>query len=374
MPQSFTYDVFLSHSSADKPIVKKLAERLRGDGLRVWLDEWEIHPGDLFGLKVERGLEESRALVLVMSANAFASDWVTLERQTALFRDPTNAQRRFIPVLRDNCEIKDTLKQYLFIDWREQSEEQYAKLLVACRPLVADETTASLPIHVLEAHDAFVWGVAVTPGGERAASGSADSTIKVWDLQSRNQIATLKGHFAGVPGVALTADGKWLVSGSHDRSVRLWDLRSKKEIAVFWGHEDPVVRVAVTPDGTRAVSASQDGTIRIWDLIEQRLVGILAGHSGGAFAVAIAANGQVILSGADDHTVRVWDVNSNTCTRILQGHTRAVCGVAASVLVSAVPGERRTKACGTALSWGSVTWPVISPAAQTERLKSARAK
>jgi hypothetical protein len=44
--ESFTHDVFLSHSSADKTVVRELAERLRGDGIRVWFDEWEIKFGD----------------------------------------------------------------------------------------------------------------------------------------------------------------------------------------------------------------------------------------------------------------------------------------------------------------------------------------
>ena len=43
MPPDFEYDVFLSYSSKDKPAVRRLAERLKGDGLRVWLDEWVIH-------------------------------------------------------------------------------------------------------------------------------------------------------------------------------------------------------------------------------------------------------------------------------------------------------------------------------------------
>ncbi len=65
MSEEFKYDVFLSHSSKDKAVVRKLAERLRDDGLRVWLDEWEIRPGDPILLKIEEGLEQSRALVLV---------------------------------------------------------------------------------------------------------------------------------------------------------------------------------------------------------------------------------------------------------------------------------------------------------------------
>jgi hypothetical protein len=92
----FQYDVFLSHASADKPAVRELAERLKGDGLRVWLDEWVIQPGDSIPLAVEKGLESSRTLVLIMSQAAFDSEWVTLKRHTALLRDPTNWQRRFL--------------------------------------------------------------------------------------------------------------------------------------------------------------------------------------------------------------------------------------------------------------------------------------
>jgi TIR domain len=53
----FAYDVFLSHTSKDKPAVRELAERLKQDGLRVWLDEWVIQPGDSIPLKIEQGLE-----------------------------------------------------------------------------------------------------------------------------------------------------------------------------------------------------------------------------------------------------------------------------------------------------------------------------
>ena len=90
MNSSFTYDVFISHSSVDKSIVRILAKKLKEDRLKVWFGEWEIRPGDMIGLKIERGLEQSRVLILVMSNNAFTSEWVTLERHTTLFRDSTN--------------------------------------------------------------------------------------------------------------------------------------------------------------------------------------------------------------------------------------------------------------------------------------------
>src|SRR3954462_6994102 len=99
MPDRFTYDVFLSHNSKDKPRVRKLAEKLRDAGLRVWFDEGVLKPGDDIYLAIERGLEAARAQVLCLSPAALESEWVALERSTVLFRDPSNAGRRFIPLL-----------------------------------------------------------------------------------------------------------------------------------------------------------------------------------------------------------------------------------------------------------------------------------
>ncbi len=135
MADDFTYDVFLSHSSADDPTVLELAERLRKDGIKVWLDKWELKPGDSIPAKIEEGLERSRVLALCMSTHAFSSDWAQLESQTFRFRDPLNKDRRFIPLRLDDAPIKGSLAQFLYINWRPQDREQeYPKLLEACRP------------------------------------------------------------------------------------------------------------------------------------------------------------------------------------------------------------------------------------------------
>ena len=59
-PANFSFDVFLSHNSKDKDRVRRLAERLRAAGVRVWFDEWVIRPGDDIYLSIERGLEAAR--------------------------------------------------------------------------------------------------------------------------------------------------------------------------------------------------------------------------------------------------------------------------------------------------------------------------
>ena len=120
---SFRYDIFLSHSSADKPVVRQLAERLRQAGLRVWFDEWIIKPGDLISAKIEEGLEHAAVLLFCMSANAFGSEWVGLEHHTAIFRDPQNLERRFVPLRLDDAPIKAMLRGYASIDWRPESDQ-----------------------------------------------------------------------------------------------------------------------------------------------------------------------------------------------------------------------------------------------------------
>jgi len=134
MPDQFPYDVFLSHSSKDKEIVRPIAERLRTDGLSVWFDEWVLKPGDNLPKKLDDGLEESRVLVLCMSANAFGSDWSQLEAGTFRFRDPLNKERRLITLRLDDAPIKGSLAQFLYIDWLSADRErEYARLLEACR-------------------------------------------------------------------------------------------------------------------------------------------------------------------------------------------------------------------------------------------------
>ncbi len=134
MADGFEFDVFLSHSTKDKAIVRPIAERLRQDGLTVWFDEWVLKPGDSIPAKIEEGLEHSRVLVLCMSANAFGSDWACLESYTFRFRDPLNKERCFLPLRLDDAPIKGSLLQFVCIDWRPADHEQkYARLLEACR-------------------------------------------------------------------------------------------------------------------------------------------------------------------------------------------------------------------------------------------------
>jgi hypothetical protein len=134
MENTFRWDVFISHSSRDKARVQRLAEALRTTGLEIWLDDWVIQPGDDIYAAIEDGLEHSRIQILCLSQPANESDWVKLERNTRLFQDPQNKERRFIPVLLEDCQMPATLRRLKHVDWRDEGETEMAKLIQACTP------------------------------------------------------------------------------------------------------------------------------------------------------------------------------------------------------------------------------------------------
>jgi len=295
----FTHDVFLSHSSKDKAVVRTVAERLRADGLRVWLDDWELRPGDSIPVKIEEGLEHSRVLVLCMSANAFGHEWAHLEAGTFRFRDPLNKERRFIPLRLDETPIKGSLAQFLYINWLPKDREQeYAKFLEACRPPAkqpAAETQAApgqFTEQAIQLDDKEgIRAYAFSPDGKRALTGSNDMTVRLWDVATGRCLRVLEGHTSSINSVAWSADQRRALSGSYDKTVRLWDVGTGRCLRVLEGQTSGIISVAWSADQRRAFSGDLSGGIRVWDLSEfvteaQKPAVLTTNYDGASFSVS----------------------------------------------------------------------------------------
>ncbi|MFN7766821.1 MAG: toll/interleukin-1 receptor domain-containing protein, partial [Planctomycetaceae bacterium] len=128
------YDAFVSYSSADWRSCLALCERLKQDGVRLWLDRWNIAPGENIVSRIDDGLENSQALLLLASPNAFQSDWSEIERTSQMFRDPGGQKCRLIPILIENCKFPIMLANLKYIDYRDRSEDAYYEILCACSP------------------------------------------------------------------------------------------------------------------------------------------------------------------------------------------------------------------------------------------------
>jgi hypothetical protein len=130
---SHTHDVFMSHDSLDKEVVRDLAIRLRDRGLRVWFDEWEVRIGDSIPSKIAAGLEGSRVLLFCNSEHAVGSAWAKFELQTFQFRDPLNQERRYVVLRLDDTPLTATLAPFLYVDWRNGDAAEFERLVLACR-------------------------------------------------------------------------------------------------------------------------------------------------------------------------------------------------------------------------------------------------
>ena len=130
-----SFDVFLSHGSPDKVWVRTLVEQLEAAGLKVFLDEADLRPAENFVVGLNAGLEESSALVLVLSAETISRPWV--EREWTAFMAEHGLQRRILPVLLEDLVLPAFLKPIQSIDARDRDAERVAELL-AYGP-IADE-------------------------------------------------------------------------------------------------------------------------------------------------------------------------------------------------------------------------------------------
>ena len=141
-------------------------------------------------------------------------------------------------------------------------------------------------------HTRTVRFVTFSPDGATLATGSQDSTIRLWDLATRRNIATKKFVYSA----AFSPDGKALaVVGSGGERVELLDVATLQKFVEFGGHMNFVNLVAFSSDGMTLASGSY-GEVKLWDVGTQRNIATLA-HEHRVESVAFSPNGKTLATG-----------------------------------------------------------------------------
>jgi len=76
-------------------------------------------------------------------------------------------------------------------------------------------------------------------------------------------VLTLSDHRGPVKGIAISADEKMLISGSADHTMKIWDLSTYKPVHIL-NHRGPVTSVAISADQRTLMSGGDDERIMVW--------------------------------------------------------------------------------------------------------------
>ncbi|PVV04960.1 hypothetical protein BB560_000524 [Smittium megazygosporum] len=192
------------------------------------------------------------------------------------------------------------------------------------------------------------------------ASCSADKSILVWSVSMPdNPIYKLLGHKAGVNSISWHKSGNYLASGSDDSSAKVWefvnaeklikgkqntrgdedgadedgktetivingeevDLESGEDEDVvarsLLGHEQQVYSVEWLPNSQNTIlaTASFDGSVRVWDTKTGNIIRTLYAHSDPVHSIAFSPDGRYLISGSFDKSINLWSLKTGLLVR-----------------------------------------------------------
>jgi len=185
-------------------------------------------------------------------------------------------------------------------------------------------------IQTLNSYTNSIWSVAFSFDGKTLASGNADHTVSLWNVDSRRCINTVHHHHKPVHSLAFSQDGNILATAGEDKAIWVWEQPKGKICSTLLGHTDCIWSVAFSPKGDLIASGSADQTIRLWQVKDHRSLKILLGHESWVLSVAFSPDGEYLASSSADQTLRLWDVNTGKCLKTLFGHQGLIGSVAFS--------------------------------------------
>jgi len=130
--------IFISYSHTDEAFVHELAAQLVRHNAHVWIDSWELNVGDSLIQRIQQAIQESSALLIVLSKASVESEWCKKELNAGLMRELDEKRVLVLPVLTEDCDIPLFLREKMYADFRTSFDAGFRAVI----PAVARFTNA----------------------------------------------------------------------------------------------------------------------------------------------------------------------------------------------------------------------------------------
>ncbi|MBX7083343.1 MAG: protein kinase [Nannocystaceae bacterium] len=167
----------------------------------------------------------------------------------------------------------------------------------------------------------------------RIAAAGRDGRVTIWDRGDASIVRTLVGHDFAVEALAGPIDARWLVSGSADGTLRLWDLEAP-DIDRVWPVDDKIHALAFTPDGRGLVVGAgphwgrdENDAVMVFDTLRGDIVARSDDHRATVDAVAISPDGRTIATAARDGEIALRDADGLAARVRIAAHVDGVTAV-----------------------------------------------
>jgi WD40 repeat protein len=153
---------------------------------------------------------------------------------------------------------------------------------------------------------------------KKIMSGSADSSINIYDTNTGNHIKSIKGHTLGVR--TLTFNSQLLFTGSYDRGINIWDSNTFEPKDVLFGHNDSISRLVISKyNPADLYSIGHDGVLNKWDINTGKSAVRINIHDGWANAL-VQYDANIVISGGIDEKICIWDLREK---KLVKEHNTA---------------------------------------------------
>lgn len=183
------------------------------------------------------------------------------------------------------------------------------------RAIVSLENNGTVHVNQLEGANAA--GTSKSLEGEwhilshdatRVAYAEKTGTLHIHHVGSNGPDERLEGHTGPIELLSFSRNGDQLLSASADKTVRLWDLTTRQS-KVLLEKSDGIISFGFSPDGLRVALGDRVGVTRVYKRSGQ-LEHTLTGHLNEVFALLFLPGNKQLVSGGQDHTLRIWDLET----------------------------------------------------------------